>query len=103
MPSRGQMHNQMSLRFLYAAYKSGDTVLADKVDKILRKDMEQQAAYYESLSENKRYAMSQEEQRNDNLLKGLLSLEQQFKTAPKLNPESTGTITTPNMPADTPR
>ena len=102
MASSGQQHNQISLQFLYAAYKAGDMALAEKVSKLLRKDMEQQATYYESLSENKRYAMSQEEERNGNLLKGLLSLEQQFKNPPLPNPESTGVIKTPTLPADTP-
>ena len=101
MVSRGQIHNQMSLQFLYAAYKSGDLALADKVNKLLRKDMEQQAAYYESLSENKRYSLSNEEERNSNLLRGLMGLEQQFKSAPLPNPESTGTIKTqPALPSD---
>lgn len=101
MVSRSQQHNQISLQFLYAAYKSGDITLADKVNKILRKDMEQQAAYYESLSENKRYALSYEEERNTNLLRGLMSLEQQYKNVPVPNPENTGTIQTqPTLPAD---
>jgi hypothetical protein len=104
MVSRSQQHNQISLQFLYAAYKSGDTTLADKVNKLLRKDMEQQAAYYESLSENKRYSLSGEEERNSNLLRTLMGLEQQFKNPPKNNPESTGTIQTqPTAPADSPK
>ncbi len=101
MVSRSQQHNQISLQFLYAAYKSGDIALADKINKILRKDIEQQASYYENLSENKRYALSYEEERNGNLLRGLMGLEQQYKTPPAQNPESTGTIKTqPALPAD---
>jgi len=101
MVSRSQQHNQISLQFLYAAYKSGDIALADKINKILRKDIEQQASYYENLSEIKRYALSYEEERNGNLLRGLMGLEQQYKTPPAQNPESTGTIKTqPALPAD---
>jgi hypothetical protein len=104
MVSRGQQHNQISLQFLYAAYKSGDMALADKVSKILKKDMDQQAAYYESLSENKRYALSQEEERNGNLLRALIGLEQQFKTPALPNMENSGTIKTqPTVPADSQR
>ena len=104
MVSRGQMHNQVSLQFVYAAYKSGDLALAEKVGKILKKDMEQQVAYYESLSENKRYALSPEEERNGNLLQALLGLEQQFKTPALLSPEGPGTIKTqPTVPADSQR
>ncbi|RYF90507.1 MAG: DUF2723 domain-containing protein, partial [Chitinophagaceae bacterium] len=94
MVSRGQQHNQIALQFLFAAYKAGDMALADKVSNILKKDMQQQASYYESLSEGKRYALSQEEERNDNLLRALMSLEQQFKNPAPANPENTGTIQT---------
>ena len=45
MVSRNQQHNQISLRLMYAAYRAGDTELANKISKSLRKDMEQQAAY----------------------------------------------------------
>jgi hypothetical protein len=103
MASRGQQHNQISLQFLYATYKSGDAALAEKITSILKKDMQQQAAYYESLDENKRYALSEEEQRNSNLLQSLLSIEQQFKTPAALNPETIpGINTQPAKPVDTP-
>jgi hypothetical protein len=104
MPSRNQQHNQIALQFVYAAYKAGDSVLASKVTKSLRKDMEQQKAYYESLNENNRYALSMEEERNDNLLRALMGLEQEFKNKPTINPETPGTIQNiPNAPADSPK
>ncbi|MEO6668893.1 MAG: DUF2723 domain-containing protein [Ferruginibacter sp.] len=80
--SRSQQHNQIAMQFLYAAYRAGDNVLAAKVARSLRKDMEQQVLYYQSLSDNRRDILSYEEERNDNLLKGLLQLEQQFKDPP---------------------
>ena len=79
MVSRGQQQNQISLQFLIAAYKAGDSTLITKVTAALKKDMEQQAAFYESLSENKRAAMRYEEERNAQYLGGLMQLEQQFK------------------------
>jgi hypothetical protein len=101
MPSRNQQHNQIALQFVYAAYRSGDSLLASKVTRALRRDMEQQKVYYESLNENKRYALSMEEERNDNLLRALMSLEQEYKNKPALNPEMPGTIQNiPNPPAD---
>jgi hypothetical protein len=104
MPSRNQQHNQIALQFLYAAYKSGDSALASKVTKALRRDMEQQKVYYESLNENKRYALSMEEERNDNLLRALMSLEQEYKNKPLSNPEIPGTIQNiPNRPTDSPK
>lgn len=78
--SRGQQQNQISLQFLVAAYKAGDENLIKKVTASVRKDMEQQAEYYESLPDDKREALKQEEDRNTMLLKGLMQLEQQFKT-----------------------
>jgi hypothetical protein len=104
MPSRNQQHNQIALQFVYAAYKAGDVALAAKVTKALRKDMEQQKAYYESLSENMRYPLSMEEERNDNLLRGLMGLEQEFTNKPAVNPEIPGTIQNipQRPPTDTP-
>lgn len=93
MVSRGQQQNQISLQFLYAAYKAGDTTLAKKVTASLKKDMEQQVAYYQSLDDNKRDLLSFEEERNMNLLKALTSLEQQFKN-PQQFLEDKGTINT---------
>jgi hypothetical protein len=82
MVSRYQQHNQIAMQLLYAAYKAGDNELAVKINKSLRKDMEQQASYYGGLSDNKRDALSSEEERNANLLRGLMGMEQQFKNKP---------------------
>ena len=95
MVSRSQQQNQISLQFLYAAYKAGDTALADKVTRSLKKDMEQQVAYYQSLDDSKRELLSYEEERNQNLLKGLMSLEQQFKNPQRVMENSTPITTTP--------
>ncbi len=104
MPSRNQQHNQIALQFAFAAYKAGDAALAAKVTKALRKDMEQQKMYYESLNEKMRYSLSMEEERNDNLLRGLMGLEQEFTKQPAVNPETPGTIqNVPRAPADTPK
>lgn len=100
MVSRSQQHNQFSLQFLYAAYSAGDTQLAEKVSSSLRKDMEQQAAYYQQLPQAKRDAMAFEEERNENMLRGLMSLEQQFKNKP-VTQETPGTINT--VPVDSGR
>lgn len=86
MPSRAQQQNQISMQFLYAAYKAGDTALIQKVNASLKKDMEQQSAFYQSLPEGRREALASEAERNDNLLRSLLGLEQQYsKIAPLLD------------------
>ena len=101
MVSRMQQQNQISLQFLYAAYKAGDTNLIQKVTSSLKKDMEQQANYYQNLSSDRRDALSNEEQRNDNLMKGLLQLEGDFKRRAAMpQMENKGTIVT--QPTDSP-
>jgi hypothetical protein len=79
MPGRYQQHNQISMQMLYACYKADEITLAEKISKLLKKDMEQQASYYRSLPENKRESLGQEIDRNDNMLKGISQLKEQFK------------------------
>ena len=98
MVSRGQQHNQISMQFLYAAYRAGDDSLVQKITRSVKKDMEQQAAYYESLSDNRRDNLSNEEDRNQGLLKSLMTLEQQFKNQPPPVENSGKLQTTPVMP-----
>jgi hypothetical protein len=99
MVSRSQQHNNISIQFLIAAYKAGDTALAQKVSNSLRKDMEQQDSYYQSLSESRRASLENEEQRNQSLLRGLMQIEQQFKNQPPPPVENTGKLQTqPVMP-----
>ncbi len=51
MVSRFQQHDYFSLQFLEAAYKAGDTVLAQKVSREVKKDLEQQMSYYAKLGD----------------------------------------------------
>jgi hypothetical protein len=90
MASRSQQQNQFSLQMLMAAYRCGDTTLATKISDAVKKDMTEQAAYYESLPDNKREALGQEEGRNKQLMQGLLQMEAQFKNPPPPNKENGG-------------
>ena len=54
--SRYQQHNYVSFQFLDACYKAGAMALAEKVSKGLKKDLEQQIAYYNSLSDEAKIA-----------------------------------------------
>ncbi|RYY70497.1 MAG: DUF2723 domain-containing protein [Chitinophagaceae bacterium] len=103
MSSRNQQHNVYAYQFAVAAFLADDSVLAKKVIGALKKDITQQKAYYESLSENRRYQLSMEEQRNAQLLNNVLRLEAEFDK-PRVNPE-TGTGVINNVPqgADTGR
>lgn len=101
MVSRYQQHNQIAMQLLYAAYKAGDNELAVKINKSLHKDMEQQASYYQGLSDNKRDALSSEEERNANLLRGLMGMEQQFKNKPAAVETPTTISTMPVITGET--
>ncbi|MBK7885238.1 MAG: hypothetical protein IPJ81_16740 [Chitinophagaceae bacterium] len=61
MVSRSQQHNYTSMIMLQAAYISDNTKLAEKVAKSVKKDLEQQLAYYAALDDNKRDNLAGEE------------------------------------------
>ncbi|MGG9963667.1 glycosyltransferase family 117 protein [Ferruginibacter sp. SUN106] len=62
MVSRGQQHNYFSLLMMQAAYKADDTVLAAKIYKSVKTDLEQTATYLNELPEGKQENMVQEMQ-----------------------------------------
>ncbi|MEP6582793.1 MAG: DUF2723 domain-containing protein [Ginsengibacter sp.] len=95
--SRRQQQDQISGQFLLAAYKSGDTVLAKKVSNALRKDLEQQVTYFNSLDENKQASLAYENQIVNQLLQQLQQMEQYFAKPVSLNPEA-GNPVINNMP-----
>ena len=49
--NRANFHNSISADFLEAAYAAGDLELARKVNGSLKKDLDQQMAYYRSLGD----------------------------------------------------
>jgi Protein of unknown function (DUF2723) len=79
MVSRRQQHNSFSLQMLIAAYKAGDSVLANKINKSVKKDLEQQITYMGSLDDNKQEAMQYEAEDVKRLLMGIQQIEMQFK------------------------
>ncbi len=80
MVSRGQQHNQISGLFLQACYKAEDKDLAKNVSASLRKDLDQQVAYYASLDEDKVITLSRESEIVNGLRKQLQSLEQYYNS-----------------------
>lgn len=78
MPSRNQQHNQISVQFLMAAYKAEDSILVKKISAAIKKDSEQQAAYHESLSDDRKEALGYEIERNNVLLQALSDLQRDF-------------------------
>ena len=116
MTSRNQQHNYISLMLLQATYAAGDTVLAAKISKSVKKDLEQQVNYYNSLDENKASTFDYVDQQNrkagdknaaEQFLLRIMQMEQQFK-GPAAIPNETGNQiinqpVPPAKPGDTPK
>ncbi len=105
--SRGNDHNKLSMQFLEAAYRCGDTTLAGKVLKDVRKDLQQQMKYYNSLDANKMIAMQNEKDIAESLLGSLDKIEQVFggkvPVMPSLEQAQPLNSDTQNLPVDSPK
>jgi hypothetical protein len=100
MVSRFQQHNYISLQFLEACYKAGDTALAQKVSRSVKKDLEQQMNYYANLSENKQDYFRSDNEQAANFLRGIQQIEGMYKNPLPKPGEIPGTIN--NVPAAPP-
>jgi hypothetical protein len=103
MVSRYNQHNQTALVYLEGAYKAGDSVLSEKVDKAIRKDLEQQKRYYDYLRTNRESlynSLAVEDQINALMLVILEQVEAKYGKVPKATgqQENGGTIIN-NLPA----
>lgn len=98
MTSRGQMHNKFSIQMLMAAYKAGDTVLAEKIHKSVKKDLDDQINYMSRLDDTKQsIIMSYDGSDVQRLQMYLQQLEQQYKNpvlAPPAETPGQGAIQT---------
>lgn len=84
MGSRGNIHNQNSLRFLIACYKAGHITLAKKVADAVKKDVNQRIRFIDALPPNKAEWMAEDRNICENLLRYMDQIEQTFN--PKLAP-----------------
>jgi len=75
LANRFNMHNRSSLLFMQACLQAGDSALAKKVSAAVKKDLQQQMQYYETLKGNKREFMEQEIYMAEDLLGRLNQLE----------------------------
>ena len=102
MVSRFSLHNQTSLMLLEAAYRSGNKAVADKISQAVKKDMNEQMAYYNAIG-SRAEGMSYEVQRNQLLLQLLGQLEASLTQ--ELNAELPAELNTADSPqvTDTPR
>src|SRR3954447_9240464 len=83
MVSRNNMHDYYSLMFLKACYLAEDKTLATKVDKDLKKDLQQQIKYYNGLTGIDADNMQRDLQSSQMLLQQLEQMEQQFSGGAK--------------------
>jgi hypothetical protein len=100
MISRGNMHNRQSLAFLEACYRSDDRALAAKVLGSVKKDLQQQVKFYNSLSETKAEWMAYDRKTAEDYLQALGSLEQMFNG--KAPAEGGRNLVNPVVPTDRP-
>jgi hypothetical protein len=74
----GNMHDRISMMFLDACYRAEDTKLAEKVYSAVKKDLEQQIKYYNSLTGINADNMAQEKNIAESYLKGLEQMKQMY-------------------------
>lgn len=99
MVSRGQMHNQFSVIMAEAAYKAGDTVLAAKITKSVKKDLEQQLRYLESLNDDRQEMLkAYDGNRVQGLLQYLQRLDMLYKNPLPVIPNETPQGKINNLP-----
>jgi hypothetical protein len=78
MASRGNMHNKNSLLFLEACLMADNKALAEKVSASVKKDLQQQVKFCNSLSGDKADQMADEKRMAESYLKGLDQIEAMY-------------------------
>jgi hypothetical protein len=89
-------HNVISMRFMEAAYMADDKALAQKVAGSLKKDLQQQITYYESLSEAKMSAFAEDYGRAREILKYIEQVEANYNKQP-MPPGKEGAVPITNL------
>ncbi|WP_225321244.1 glycosyltransferase family 117 protein [Rhizosphaericola mali] len=86
MVSIGNQHNRLSIMFLQAAVLADDKTLAQKVSSSIKKDLQQQIRYYNSLTGQNAANMDYDKQTAQQMLGWVEQMDQQM-AAPKNNLE----------------
>ena len=81
MASRGNMHNRNSLMFLEACYLSDAKGLIEKVAASVKKDLQQQIKFYNSLSGLKADNMEDEKRMTESYLDGMEKMKTIYNPA----------------------
>ncbi len=93
LASRGNEHNRLSMIFMEACYRAGDNTLGSKVLNSVRKDLQQQMKFYNSLTGVKADNMSYDKSNTAKMLQDLDEYEKEFSNKqPASSLESGGEI-----------
>ena len=106
MISRGNDHNQLSLAVMQAAYYAEDKPLAEKIANSVKKDLQQQIKYYNSLSGWQASGLNYEKQAAQDMLDRLAQVQQVLGGNPVSPEGNTGALKIPAdsaQPTDTPK
>jgi hypothetical protein len=95
MCARGNDHNELSLAIMQAAYLADDRPLAEKVANSVKKDLQQQIKYYNSLSGWQADGLNYEKQNAQTLLDRLTQVQQVMGGSKQAAPEKTGELKPP--------
>ncbi|WP_416437748.1 protein O-mannosyl-transferase family [Phnomibacter sp. MR] len=77
--SRYALHNQTSLMLMEAAYRAGDEALAQKIGNAVRKELNQEMAYFAAIGDKRLERMQLEFQRSQMMLQMLDQMEEVLK------------------------
>jgi len=84
MVGRNNSHNQTALIYLEAAYKAGNTALAEKVGTALRKDLSDQKKYYDYMKSEKEefyQSVAREDDINNYMMQVQDAIEKHYRAA----------------------
>jgi hypothetical protein len=84
MVSRGNTHNRYSLMFLNACYMAEEKALIKKVSESVKKDLQQQIKYYNSLDGQNAENMGEEKRMAESYLQALDQMEKQYAQPAKV-------------------
>jgi hypothetical protein len=88
MTSRGNMHNRGSIMFMEACYKAGAIELATKVYNSIKKDLQQQITYYNSLDGQNALNTDDDKNTAESYLKALDGIRKQYTEPKAASPEA---------------
>ena len=101
MTSRGNDHDQLSLAIMQAAYLADDKTLAEKVQKSVKTDLQQQIRFYNALTDWRAENLDYEKQGAQDMLNKLNQMDQVFNQKNSTLENGTLTKTPPPDSSDT--